>query len=86
LIYRLKYTPLRKKEISRLIVELSNELLPLKYTLEKGGEKMAGLWVTTIGFVICLGIVGGTLVYFLRGALHSEDSTRIDQVKSENDE
>ncbi|WP_175596887.1 hypothetical protein [Bacillus sp. MRMR6] len=41
---------------------------------------MAGLWVTTIGFVICLGIVGGTLVYFLRGALNSEDSTRIDQI------
>ncbi|OLS33637.1 hypothetical protein BTR25_24770 [Bacillus sp. MRMR6] len=48
--------------------------------IRKGGRKVAGLWVTTIGFVICLGIVGGTLVYFLRGALNSEDSTRIDQI------
>ncbi|MDR7077129.1 hypothetical protein J2Y03_002152 [Neobacillus niacini] len=46
---------------------------------------MAGWWVTTIGFIICLGIVGGTFVYFLRGTLHSEDATRIDPVKKEID-
>jgi hypothetical protein len=46
---------------------------------------MAGWWVTAIGFIICLGIVGGTLVYFLRGTLNTEDSTRIDPVKKETD-
>ena len=46
---------------------------------------MAGWWVTTIGFIICLGFVGGTLVYFLKGTLKSEDSTRIDPVKKETD-
>ncbi|MEH7115417.1 hypothetical protein V7124_24115 [Neobacillus niacini] len=46
---------------------------------------MAEWWVTTIGFVICLGLVGGTVFYFLRGVLHSEDSTRIDRDKKEVD-
>lgn len=38
-------------------------------------------WVTTIGFVLCLGAVGGTFFHFLRGALNSEDSSRIDPLK-----
>jgi hypothetical protein len=46
---------------------------------------MAGWWVTAIGFIICLGFVGGILVYFLRGTLNSEDSTRIDPDKKETD-
>jgi hypothetical protein len=46
---------------------------------------MAAWWITTIGFIICLGIVGGTMVYFLRGALNSEDSTRIDPNKTDNE-
>jgi hypothetical protein len=46
---------------------------------------MAGWWVTAIGFIICLGLVGGTLVYVLRETLNSEDSTRIDPVKKETD-
>jgi hypothetical protein len=46
---------------------------------------MAGWWVTTIGFIICLGFVGGIMVYFLRGALNSEDSTRVDPVKKDID-
>lgn len=46
---------------------------------------MAEWWVTAIGFIICLGFVGGTIVYFLRGTLNSEDSTRIDPVKKDMD-
>jgi hypothetical protein len=46
---------------------------------------MAGWWVTAIGFIICLGFVGGIFVYFLRETLNSEDSTRIDAVKKEID-
>ncbi|WP_413302902.1 hypothetical protein AA0X95_24930 [Bacillus sp. 1P10SD] len=46
---------------------------------------MAVWWVTTIGFVLCLGFVGGTLFHFLRGALDSEDSTRIDKINSDED-
>jgi hypothetical protein len=46
---------------------------------------MAEWWVTSIGFIICLGLVGGIIVYFLRGTLNSEDSTRIDPVKKEID-
>ncbi|WP_180953605.1 hypothetical protein [Bacillus sp. T33-2] len=42
---------------------------------------MAYLWTITTGFVICLGIVGGVFIYFLRTALDPEDSTRIDSVK-----
>ncbi|WP_174733658.1 hypothetical protein [Mesobacillus harenae] len=39
---------------------------------------MANLFVTTLGFVICLGLVGGVFVYFVKSALNSEDSSRID--------
>ncbi|MEH7253102.1 MULTISPECIES: hypothetical protein [Bacillaceae] len=46
---------------------------------------MAIWWITSIGFVICLGFVGGTIFYFLRGTLHSEDANRIDPVKKEID-
>ena len=46
---------------------------------------MAEWWITAIGFIICLGFVGGTIVYFLRGTLNSEDSTRIDPIKKEID-
>lgn len=45
---------------------------------------MAVWWVTTIGFVICLGIAGGTFVHFLRRALDTEDSTRIDKIKTDD--
>ncbi|WP_179301770.1 hypothetical protein [Neobacillus jeddahensis] len=40
-------------------------------------------WVTTIGFVLCLGLVAGTLFHFLNKALHSDDAARIDELKSE---
>ncbi|WP_173719800.1 hypothetical protein [Bacillus massilinigeriensis] len=42
---------------------------------------MAGMWITVIGFVICLGVVGGTLFHYLRSAMNTEDSTRIDRLK-----
>ncbi|MBL4953666.1 hypothetical protein RCG24_11735 [Neobacillus sp. OS1-32] len=41
---------------------------------------MALLWVTLLGLVIILLISGGTIVYFLRQALDSEDATRIDKI------
>lgn len=41
---------------------------------------MAGLWVLTGGFVLCLGLVGGVLFYYLLGALNSEDSTTVDLI------
>ncbi|WP_462408750.1 hypothetical protein [Neobacillus sp. Marseille-QA0830] len=47
---------------------------------------MALWWVTTIGFVICLGIVGGIMVHFLRTALDTEDSVRIDKLDSPKDQ
>ncbi|MED3625208.1 MULTISPECIES: hypothetical protein [Neobacillus] len=40
-------------------------------------------WILTIGFLSCLGLLGGTLVYFLKQALHSEDATRIDKIHTE---
>jgi hypothetical protein len=42
-------------------------------------------WVTTIGFVLCLGMVGGIMVYGLKGALHSEDATYIDPLPKDQD-
>lgn len=39
---------------------------------------MALLWIMTIGFVLCLGMVGGSLFFLLRSILNREDSTRID--------
>jgi len=47
---------------------------------------MATWWITTIGFILCLGFVAGTFFHFLSGALHSEDSTTIDPIKEESDE
>lgn len=42
-------------------------------------------WITTIGFVLCLGFVGGIIFHFLRESLHSDDATRIDKIKSDHD-
>jgi hypothetical protein len=47
---------------------------------------MAIWWVTTIGFILCLGFVGGTLFHFLRQGLNTEDSTRIDPIKDESED
>ncbi len=45
---------------------------------------MAVWWVTTIGFVLSLGFVGGTLVHFLRRALNSEDAKRVDRLEEDH--
>jgi hypothetical protein len=47
---------------------------------------MAIWWVTTIGFILCLGFVGGTIFHFLSQGLHSEDAKRIDPIKDEGKE
>ncbi|NMD69841.1 hypothetical protein HHO41_06040 [Bacillus sp. DNRA2] len=47
---------------------------------------MANLWIMTIGFVICLGLAGGTLFLLLRTVLNREDSIRIDLQDSPKDE
>ncbi|WP_180955537.1 MULTISPECIES: hypothetical protein [Bacillus] len=41
---------------------------------------MAEMWVITVGFIICLGLFGGMFVYFLKSALNTEDSKRIDRL------
>ncbi|MFL6554988.1 MAG: hypothetical protein ACJ8MO_02585 [Bacillus sp. (in: firmicutes)] len=43
-------------------------------------------WVTTIGFVLCLGFLVGSFIHFLRRALNSEDAYRIDPIKSDHEE
>lgn len=45
---------------------------------------MAMMWITTIGLALCLGIVGGVLIYYLRKGLDSEDSVRIDPLPKED--
>ncbi|MDQ0200589.1 hypothetical protein [Neobacillus ginsengisoli] len=48
---------------------------------------MAAIWWTTaIGFVICLGIICGTWIHFVRSGLNTEDSTRVDPVKNDSEE
>jgi capsular polysaccharide biosynthesis protein len=37
--------------------------------------------LTTVGFIVFLGVILGILIYFLRQALDSNDSKRIDQDK-----
>jgi uncharacterized membrane protein SpoIIM required for sporulation len=37
--------------------------------------------LTTIGFIVFLGMILGVLIYFLRQALDSNDSKRIDEHK-----
>ncbi|PEQ84790.1 hypothetical protein CN481_22340 [Bacillus sp. AFS006103] len=50
----------------------------------KGGFIMAAIWwITTIGFVLCLGFVGGTFFHFLRNSLDSEDAKRVDKIDSD---
>lgn len=50
------------------------------------GDTMAGVWtVTLIGLVIILAVSGGTIFHFLRQALNSEDSTRVDKLPASTD-
>ncbi|EIJ80833.1 hypothetical protein [Bacillus methanolicus] len=53
--------------------------------LTKGGIFIAILWITTIGFVICLGMVGGVHFHFVRQALNVEDSIKVDRVPEGED-
>ncbi|MGG3468357.1 hypothetical protein ABES02_12840 [Neobacillus pocheonensis] len=46
---------------------------------------MALLWITTIGFLLCLGFVVGTWIHFLRSGLDSGDSKRIDPINNDDD-
>ncbi|WP_223589651.1 hypothetical protein [Neobacillus bataviensis] len=46
---------------------------------------MALLWITTIGFLLCLGFAVGTWIHFLRNGLNSEDAKRIDPIPEENE-
>ncbi|HLO10733.1 MAG TPA: hypothetical protein VK190_00605 [Pseudoneobacillus sp.] len=46
---------------------------------------MAIWWITALGFLLCLGFIGGIFVYGLKGALHSEDSNYIDPLPKEED-
>jgi hypothetical protein len=39
---------------------------------------MGYLWVMTIGFVICLGIVGCGFMYFILSSFNLEDASQID--------
>ena len=47
---------------------------------------MGYLWVMTIGFVICLGFVGGILLYFISTAFNLKDASRIDLLDSRKKE
>jgi len=58
---------------------------PRTLKLKKGGFTMALLWITTIGFLLCLGFVVGTWIHFLRSGLDSGDSKRIDPINNDDD-
>ncbi|MFE8701409.1 hypothetical protein ACFYKX_12460 [Cytobacillus sp. FJAT-54145] len=47
---------------------------------------MAYMWITTVSFAVCLGLVGGVFVYYLKVALNSEDSNRIDPLPKDHSE
>ncbi|ULT57835.1 hypothetical protein L1999_04555 [Neobacillus drentensis] len=46
---------------------------------------MAIWWITTIAFVLCLGIAGGIFIYFLRQGLDTDDPNRIDKINSDQE-
>lgn len=53
-------------------------ILSMHIHQEKEGFFLAYLWVITIGFIFCLGMVGGSLFFVLRSTLNPEDATKID--------
>jgi len=58
---------------------LDDYLKPAFIECKKGGGLMAYWLVVTIGFLMCLGMVGGTFIYYLRTlALDPQDSINID--------
>ncbi|MGD6843508.1 hypothetical protein ACQCVH_13430 [Bacillus infantis] len=44
------------------------------------------LWIITAGFILCLGLVGGMFVHYLRSAMHTHDSVTVDPAPEENSE
>ncbi|MHC0036183.1 hypothetical protein [Pseudoneobacillus sp. C159] len=44
---------------------------------------MALWWITAISMVMCLGFIGGAFAYGLKGALQSDDSTKIDPLPND---
>lgn len=43
------------------------------------------LWlVTTLGFLLFLGMAGGTFIYFFRYAMEPKDSIKVDPLVQEN--
>jgi hypothetical protein len=46
---------------------------------------MAVWWMTTFSLVLCLGFIGGTMIYGIKSALHSDDSTTVDPLPKERD-
>jgi hypothetical protein len=57
---------------------------PSSHILYKGGIFMAIWWITTFGFLLCLGFVGGIIMYSLKGALDPHDASRIDPLPKDN--
>jgi hypothetical protein len=53
---------------------------------QKGGFIMGILWITTIGFVLCIGFVGATIFHFINEGLNKEDSTRIDKINKDTED
>ncbi|WP_176167192.1 hypothetical protein [Mesobacillus jeotgali] len=47
---------------------------------------MGYLWVMTIGFVICLGLVAGVLMFFITSAFDFDDASRIDLLDTREEE
>ncbi|WP_161487157.1 hypothetical protein [Neobacillus mesonae] len=43
-------------------------------------------WITLIGLIVILLVAGGTIVYFLRQAFNSEDSSRVDKISTNDSE
>jgi hypothetical protein len=50
----------------------------IAYTSLKEECFLAYLWTVTVGFLICLGLICGGFIFFLRTALNPEDATIID--------
>ena len=47
---------------------------------------MVEMWVTTSGFIICLGLIGGFFIYSVKSGLNLEDSKRIDPIPPEDEQ
>ncbi|MCK6207970.1 hypothetical protein KZX50_21235 [Bacillus infantis] len=43
-------------------------------------------WIITAGFILCLGLVGGMFIHYLRAAMHTHDSVTVDLAPEETNE